>query len=503
MAPHAVNPAEAPTVEYPAADAWAAEADKARDPDPEPQPRSSRRRRIAAAAAILAVLVAVAIVLLGSGSSPPANSSTGLPPGYTSATVTRRTLTESSTVDGTLGYGRAFEVYDRLAGTFTWLPAAGAVIGRGGTLYRLNNLPVALMYGSVPAYRTLKSGVSDGPDVAQLNGNLIDLGYDPSAAITDVNHFGDATAAAVRRWQKAEGLPETGEVELGRIVFAPGARRVTSVHVSVGQDPPGEPGPTGPSGDAAASNRPASKQPESEKPASKAPASGKPASKEPASKEPKSKEPKSKEPKSEEPKSEEPKSEQPKSKEPKSEGQGSKEPESKDPGSGGGGGEAVLTTTSTQQLVQLKVKPEQQQLARVGESAPVSLPGGRVDQGRVIEVGSVASETEKGGGGGGGGEKGAGEGESATITVTLALDRPVAHLDEAPVSAELVKSVRHEVLTVPATALTATGGGGYAIQVLENGRRVELPVTPGMFANGYVQIEGAGVHEGQSVVESG
>jgi hypothetical protein len=39
--------------------------------------------------------------------------------------------------------------------------------------------------------------------------------------------------------------------------------------------------------------------------------------------------------------------------------------------------------------------------------------------------------------------------------------------------------------------------------VLENGRRVEVPVTPGMFANGYVQVEGAGLHEGQTVVESG
>jgi multidrug efflux pump subunit AcrA (membrane-fusion protein) len=163
----------------------------------------------------------------------------------------------------------------------------------------------------------------------------------------------------------------------------------------------------------------------------------------------------------------------------------------------------VLTTTSTLQLVQVKVKPEQQQLAWVGESAPVSLPGGQADQGRVIEVGSVASESEKGGGGGGGGGEKGGEGESATITVTLALERPVAHLDQAPVSVELVKSVRHDVLTVPATALTATGGGGYAIQVLENGRRVEVPVTPGMFANGFVQVEGAGLHEGQTVVESG
>ena len=166
----------------------------------------------------------------------------------------------------------------------------------------------------------------------------------------------------------------------------------------------------------------------------------------------------------------------------------------------------MLSTTSTQQLVQLKVKAEQQTLAHVGQSAPVTLPGGDVVQGRIISVGSVASaasegEKEKGGGGGGaGGEKG--EGESATIPVTLALEHPVAHLDEAPVSVELVKSIRRDVLAVPATALTATAGGGYAIEALEGARRVALVVTPGMFANGYVQVEGSGVHEGLTVIES-
>ncbi len=100
------------------------------------------------------------------------------------------------------------------------------------------------MYGSVPAYRTLKQGVSDGPDVVELNENLIDLGYDPYGAITDEESFDEATAAAVKRWQKAEGLPETGEVELGRVVFAPGARRVTDVKVTLGQDPPGAGPPT-------------------------------------------------------------------------------------------------------------------------------------------------------------------------------------------------------------------------------------------------------------------
>ena len=163
----------------------------------------------------------------------------------------------------------------------------------------------------------------------------------------------------------------------------------------------------------------------------------------------------------------------------------------------------VLSTTSTQQLVQLKVKAEQQELARVGESAPVTLPGGDVVEGRITSVGSVAEskEPEKGGGGEKGGSPG-GEGEAATIAVTLTLEHPVAHLDEAPVSVELVKSIRRDVLTVPATALMATAGGGYAIELLQGGRRVELPVTPGMFADGYVQVEGPGVREGLTVIES-
>jgi peptidoglycan hydrolase-like protein with peptidoglycan-binding domain len=332
----------------------------------------------------------------------------------------------------------------------------------------MNNEPVTLMYGSVPAYRTLKEGVSDGPDVTELNTNLIDLGCDPYGAITDEEDFSQATTAAVRRWQHAEGLHETGDVELGRIVFAPGARRVTAVKVGLGQDPPGSAKEPPPKTQAPKKSSP--KKPASEK-------QDRGSKKEPASKSPASKEEPS-----------------------------SKAPASKEPGAseaGAGAGMVVLSTSSTQQLVQLKVKAEQQTLARVGASAPVTLPGGDVVRGRIIEVGSVASapsESEKEKGGGGGGEKG--EAESATIPVTLALERPVAHLDEAPVSVELVKSIRRDVLAVAATALTATAGGGYAIEVLEGARRVALAVKPGMFANGYVQVEGPGVHEGLTVIES-
>jgi multidrug efflux system membrane fusion protein len=409
---------------------------------------SSGRRRLrwlAAGALAIVVVAVLAVVLLGSGSGGHRGSDTGVPAGDTTASVTRRTLSESSTVDGTLGYGTTLELYDRVAGTFTWLPSVGAVIGRGGTLWRLDNLPVVLMYGSVPAYRTLKYGVSDGPDVTELNQNLIDLGFDPYGAITDGESFSAATAVAVKRWQQAEGLSQSGEIALGRVVFAPGARRVTEVKVTLGQDPPGTTAPTGKGKEKPAKEKPAKEKPAKESLAKEEPAKGSPSGEASA-------------------------------------------------------GEVALTTTSTQQIVQLKVKPEQQQLARVGEPVTVLLPGGDQARGHVTQVGTVASEAS--GSGGEGKSSPSDESGESTIPVTIALDRHVAHLDQAPVSVELVKGIRHNVLTVPATALIATAGSAYAVEALERGHRVTVPVTPGMFASGYVQVEGAGVREGMTVIES-
>lgn len=425
--------------------------------------RLPRRRWLASGALALAVLAVLVLMLAESSSPKRAARGAGVPAGETTATVMRRTLSESATVDGTLGYGGELEVYDRLAGTYTWLPAVGAHIHRGGTLFRLDEKPVVLMYGSVPAYRALEEGVSAGLDVAELNANLIDLGYDPYGAIVDRKSFSAATAEAVRRWQKAEGLPQTGEVELGRIAFAPGAQRVTAVHVSLGQDPPG----------ASPSEPPSGRSSEPRKRASK---TSPPSSSHEADKTPRSKEA---------------------SGSPGSRGGN----EAVGGGPAAGGGEAVLSTTSMQQIVRLEVKPEQQRLAHVGERVTVLLPGGGTVPGRIASVGTVASsskespEGERGAGGGG-------ESGETTIAVTVTLDRRVAHLDQAPVSVELVKSIRREVLTVPATALIGTAGGGYAIEALESGRRTVVPVSPGMFSGGYVQVEGPRVHEGMTVIES-
>ena len=117
-------------------------------------------------------------------------------------------------------------------GTYTWLPKVGDLIHEDQPVYSISNQPVPLLYGSVAAYRAFYVGMSDGADVGQLTHDLIALGY--GAGLTQSNHYSSATATAVERWQTALGLPATGDILLGQVVFEPGPIRVTSVTPSVG-----------------------------------------------------------------------------------------------------------------------------------------------------------------------------------------------------------------------------------------------------------------------------
>ena len=160
----------------------------------------------------------------------------------TTAAVTRRDLRATEAVDGTLGYGETRLVANQRQGTVTALPEEGSVVTRGRSLYRVDGKPVPLLYGRLPAWRALSVGVDDGPDVRQLEQNLVALGYDPDRAVTVDDHFTWATRAAVRRWQEALGLEETGSVQPGDAVWQPGPVRVASRKLAVGDSArPGSP----------------------------------------------------------------------------------------------------------------------------------------------------------------------------------------------------------------------------------------------------------------------
>jgi Putative peptidoglycan binding domain len=149
-------------------------------------------------------------------------------------TITRRDLVETYSADGTLGYAGARTVTNRLVGTLTWLPGAGRIVRIDNVLYKVDGKPVVLMDGRVPAYRPLGPTTSSGTDVRQLEHSLRAAGYDRDRGITVDGTWDSGTTGAIKRWQAAHGLPQTGAVEPGRIDFEPGARRVADVRAAVG-----------------------------------------------------------------------------------------------------------------------------------------------------------------------------------------------------------------------------------------------------------------------------
>jgi putative peptidoglycan binding protein len=154
------------------------------------------------------------------------------------AEVTRGTLTDRLQLSGVLGYSGSYTVaHSGEPGVLTAAPQPGAVIGRGGVLYRVADVPVRLLLGTVPVYRDFGARMTDGPDVRQLERNLVAMGYDPHRHITVDRHFSAATAAAIRRWEASWGrkwYQRTGRLTQGQIVFLPTAMRVTEVAGRVG-----------------------------------------------------------------------------------------------------------------------------------------------------------------------------------------------------------------------------------------------------------------------------
>jgi peptidoglycan hydrolase-like protein with peptidoglycan-binding domain len=355
---------------------------------------SARLTRRLAVAAAAGVVLCGAAWWTGARAGGQAGEGSGGEVATTTAEVTRRTLRAQEEVDGTLGYGDTRAVANRREGTITALPDEGAVVTRGEALYRVDGRPVPLLYGRLPAWRPLETGVDDGPDVRQLEQNLVALGYDPDRAITVDNHFTWATRAAVRRFQEAAGLEETGTFQPGDAVWQPGPVRVGQLKAAVGD-----------------SARP---------------------------------------------------------------------------------GSALLEVTDTERQVLIDLDASRQPYVRAGDRVDLELPGGRTTTGRVASVGKVAAV----------GSGGAAEDTTPTVELVVALDDPKAtgSLDQAPVDASITTEVREGVLAVPVNALLALAEGGYAVEVERQGRRELVGVETGLFADGQVEVESAGLKAGDRVV---
>ncbi|HEY3727446.1 MAG TPA: peptidoglycan-binding domain-containing protein [Solirubrobacteraceae bacterium] len=322
--------------------------------------------------------------------------------------------------------------------TFTWLPKTGAIIRQDRPVYSVSNKPVPLLYGPVAAYRAFHVGMSDDADVRQLTADLIALG--DGAGLHPSDHYSTATATAVKRWQRTLGLPATGQILLGQVVFEPGPIRVTSVTASVGTSIGGGGGAStgGAGGDGGTGGA----------------------------------------------------------------GGGGGGGATVLTATSAAPVVAVQLDVTEEYLVKrgdtvsvvlpngTSTVPGRIQTVGnvatcpggVGTGLGNATGGGTADQSPCASSGSGTSSTP-------------------TVTVTIRLQRtpPGAKLDQAPVNVNITSHTARNVLAVPVTALLALQGGGYGVDVVTvRGSRL-VGVTTGLYSNTLVQISGQGIAAGTRV----
>jgi peptidoglycan hydrolase-like protein with peptidoglycan-binding domain len=191
--------------------------------------RRGGRVVLAASAVAAAALVAWLLLAPGDGHDPKA-ANDAVPLG--AAAVERRDLVDRQDIDGTLGFSDTTTVAAPAAGTITRLRDEGDTVTRGRSLMSIDAKATAwVLYGTIPMYRDLGPGVSDGSDVRQLERNLKALGYDPGTVDDD---WTSATTDAVEDFQDDRDLTESGTIARTQVVVSDGPARVGKHSAEVG-----------------------------------------------------------------------------------------------------------------------------------------------------------------------------------------------------------------------------------------------------------------------------
>ncbi|MFJ2293993.1 peptidoglycan-binding protein [Streptomyces sp. NPDC087894] len=378
-------------------------------------------------------------------------------------------------MEGTLGYDSVRNVRGAGEGVVTWLPKQGATVARGEQLYRVDERPTVVFYGSTPLYRRLDTPGSVGRDIRVVADNLKTLGYDigqQPAAGTVVQQ-----RAPLDQQMSADAGPSTA-AETDQETAEPGSGPPPSAR---GDDAGQETGAGNPAEDQTRAGQ-------SLTPARQITVK---------------------------------------------EGDGvlteglmsaikrwqksvDIEPtgvlESSDvvvtrsavrvsevsAQTGDAAANDLLSVSATTKSVRIPVETLDLGTIKVGQKVTVMLPDGTETAGEVATIGTTIKADQEG-------ESGAGV---TRINVTVSVDdaEAVKGIDAAPVQVRFEGEAKKGVLAVPVGALLALREGGYAVR-LAGGRSAEgrsaggrlVPVDTGMFARGLVEISGEDIAEGMKV----
>ena len=185
-----------------------------------------RKTWVLAGAAVLVAVTVTGGVVVASGAEQ-ATPAAHEPPANT-VKVEQGELSAMVSLDGTLTYrarsdGSPYSVINQARGIYTKLPDEGDKVDCGDVLYRVDDDPVLLLCGTVPAYRDLHIG-DEGKDVRQLNRNL--------RSARQPIHRQDGEA--LKELQRDKGFAATGALDLGDAVFLPKPVRIAKVTGELG-----------------------------------------------------------------------------------------------------------------------------------------------------------------------------------------------------------------------------------------------------------------------------
>ena len=149
----------------------------------------------------------------------------------------------------------------------------------------------------------------------------------------------------------------------------------------------------------------------------------------------------------------------------------------------------LLSLTSTQKVVAMPVDATEVGQIKTGAAVTILRPDNKTVSAKVTAISTTVD--------GGGKDQTSSGPPKLNVTVTPDDPATLADLDAASVQVQVTTEVHKGVLAVPVGALVALREGGYAVQTPDGGYKA---VQTGMFANGMVEISGAGIAEGLKVV---
>jgi peptidoglycan hydrolase-like protein with peptidoglycan-binding domain len=344
----------------------------------EPARRSSRGWVLVAVIVVTGLVVGGFSLMTGeTGDAVPDATASVDPIDFEEAVVTN--LVETQEYEGTLGRLLGEDVAIRLAGTVTAVPEAGATLSQGDVLVWVDNRPVVLLTGELPAWRSMAEDF-EGPDVLQLESALTALGFNEDESRMTVDEtYTSATEAVVSDWQESMGADDDGVVDLGEVVFITEPIRVDELLVDVG--------------DVVQSGSP------------------------------------------------------------------------------------VAASSSDELEVTFGLPTSEQGALELGSTVVITLPDTRETTGTVTDIATVATREE---------------GAEPTFEVVVALDdvSVTEGIDEVPVTVEVVTDGVEDVIAVPVEALLALREGGYAVEVESGTGTTLVPVEPGFYADGLIEVTG-------------